>query len=170
MSKSVHLLGWSTALISLIMILVEISTIASNPTDQVLTIEKMFPQTTGGTNVLAEMFQVDRLWSVYSLVYFLFVFVGSLEFLRFKARGRLILEVACWAGILNACIDCLRSYYFWKQMQAVLSSVSGLLGTSARTLVPLGTATIVLSFLLWIIPAFGLLFYLRSAALRASMK
>jgi hypothetical protein len=170
MSQSVRLVGWASALVSMIMILWEISNIASNPMDQILMIEKMFPQTTGGTNDFVEMFQYDRLWSIYSLVYFLLVLTGSIEFLRFKVIGRVILEIACWVGMLNACIDTLRSYYLWKQMQAVLSSVSALLGSSAGAFFPLGTATIVLGFLLWTVPTGGMLVYLRKPALRALMK
>ena len=170
MMQSVRIIGWSTAVLSLCLILSEIFTIVSIPMVQIAVPGKMYPQTISGTEVLAEMFQYDRLWSVYSLVYFLVVFAGSIQFLRFNAAGRMILEVACWAGIVNACIDTLRSYMRWKQMQTILSSVSALTGISAGSLFPFGIASIVLSFLLWIVPTCGMLIYLRKPALRALMK
>jgi hypothetical protein len=131
---------------------------------------KMFPQAKSGTDAIAEMFQYSRIWSVYSILYFVYVFIGSIQFIRFKAIGRMILEIACWVGLMNACIDSFISYMLLKQMQAMLSTVTGIMGMGLGNLNPLGMATIILGFFLWIIPMIGMIVYLRKPGLKVLMK
>jgi hypothetical protein len=170
MSRSVRIIGWSTALFSVVIILSDVTNLLTNPMEQVNMVFEMFPQAKGGTDAITEMFQYSRIWSVYSILYFLYVFVGSIQFIRFKAIGRTILEIACWVGIMNACIDSLISYMLWKQMKAMLSTVTGLMGMGLENLNPLGMATIIFGFFLWIIPTIGMIVYLRKPALKALMK
>jgi hypothetical protein len=138
--------------------------------EQLTMVFKMFPQAKSGTDAIAEMFQYSRIWSVYLILYFLYVFVGSIQFIRFKAIGRMILEIACWVGLMNACIDTCISYMLWKQMQAMLSTVTGIMGMELGNLNPWGMATIIFGFFLWIISTIGMIVYLRKPALKALMK
>jgi hypothetical protein len=131
---------------------------------------KMFPQAKSGMDTLTAIFQYSRVWSVYTILYFLFVFIGSIQFIRFHAVGRIILEIACWVGMLNACIDTFLSYILWKNMQSALSAVTGTMGMGLGNLNPLGMATIILGFFLWIIPTIGMIVYLRKPGLKALMK
>ena len=170
MTRYVRIIGWSTALFSVVIILSDVTNLLTNPMEQVNMVFEMFPQAKGGTDAITEMFQYSRIWSVYSILYFLYVFVGSIQFIRFKAIGRTILEIACWVGIMNACIDSLISYMLWKQMKAMLSTVTGLMGMGLENLNPLGMATIIFGFFLWIIPTIGMIVYLRKPALKALMK
>jgi hypothetical protein len=130
----------------------------------------MFPQAKSGTDAISQLFQYSRMWSVYSILYFTYVFIGSVQFLRFKGIGRMMLEAACWIGLVNACIDSCLSYLLWKKMQEALSAVTGILGMGARNLNPFGMATILLGFFMWIVPTIGMIIYLRRPSVRALMK
>jgi hypothetical protein len=167
MSRSIHILGWSTALFSIIIILSEFSNLLTNPMEQFNVVFQMFPQAKGSMDAMTDIFQYNRIWSAYTILYFCFVLSGSILFLRFKETGRMILEIACWIGLLNACVDSFLSFIFWKQMQAALSSVEGTLGMGLGDLNPLGIATILIGFFLWIIPAIGMVVYLRKPAIKA---
>lgn len=170
MLRSVRIIGWSTALFSIIIILSEVFNLLTNPMEQLNMVLRMFPQAKSGTDAVAEMFQYSRIWSIYTILYFLYVFVGSIQFIRFKAIGRMILEIACRVGIMNACIDTFISYMLWMQMQRMLSTATGFMGTGLGNLNPLGMATIILGFFLWIIPTVGMIVYLRKPGLKALMK
>jgi hypothetical protein len=170
MSRSVRIIGWSTALFSIVIILSEVSNLMTNPMDQFKMVFNMFPQAKTGLDTMTDLFQYSRLWSIYMILYFLYVFVGSIQFIRFQTIGRIILEIACWAGIVNACIDSFLSFMLWKQMQAALSNVTGTIAVGLGNLNPLGMSTIVLGFFLWIIPTIGMIVYLRKPGLKALMK
>jgi len=170
MFRSVRIIGWSTALFSVIIILSEFSNLLTNPMEQFNMVFKMFPQAKSSMDSMTDIFQYSRIWSVYTILYFLFVFYGSIQFIRFKAIGRMILEIACWVGMMNACIDSFLSFILWKQMQAALSNVLGTLGMGLGNLNPLGMTTIILGFFLWIIPTIFMIVYLRKPGLKALMK
>ena len=170
MPRSVRIIGWSTAFFSIVIILSEFSNLLTNPMDQLNVVFNMFPQAKISMDTLTDIFQYSRIWSVYTILYFLFVFVGSIQFIRFQAIGRMILEIACWVGMVNACIDTFLSYILWKNMQTALSSVTGTMGIGLGNLNPLGMVTIVLGFFLWIIPTIGMVVYLRKPGLKALMK
>jgi hypothetical protein len=72
--------------------------------------------------------------------------------------------------MMNACIDSMISFMLWKQMKAMLSTVTGLMGMGLENLNPLGMAAIILGFFLWIIPTIGMIVYLRKPALKVHMK
>ena len=170
MYRSVRIIGWSTALFSVIIILLEISNLLTNPTEQLHMVIQMIPQAKGGMDAMMDLFLYSRIWSVYTILYFSFVFVGAIYFVRFHAVGRKILEIACWVGMGNACIDSYVSFHLWKQMESALSNVTGLMGVGLANLNPLGMATILFGFFLWIIPTFGMVVYLRRPTLKALMK
>ena len=170
MSRSVRIIGWSTAIFSIIIIFSEFMSLFENPMEQLNIFSKMLPQAKSLTDTIANVFQYNRIWSVYTILYFWFVFFGALQFIRFQAIGRMILEIACWIGMANAFVDSFLSYMLWKQMQTALSHVIGFLSTSLSYLNPLGITTIIIAFFLWIIPSIGMIIYLRKPALKALMK
>ena len=170
MPRSVRIIGWSAAFFSIVIILSEFSNLLTNPMDQLNVVFNMFPQAKISMDTLTDIFQYSRIWSVYTILYFIYVFVGSIQFIHFKAIGRTILEIACWVGIMNACIDSMISFILWKQMKTMLSSVTGLMGMGLGNLNPLGMATIIFGFFLWIIPTIGMIVYLRKPRLKALMK
>jgi hypothetical protein len=170
MTRSVRIIGWSTALFSIVIILSDIVSVMTDPMDQLNMVFNMFPQAKSGTDGIRQLFQYSRMWSIYSILYFTYVFIGSVQFIRFKAIGRLMLETACWIGLMNACVDTCISYLLMKRMQEALSAVTGIMGMGARNFNPFGLVAIVLGFILWIVPTIGMIVYLRRPALKILMK
>jgi hypothetical protein len=170
MPRSISVIGWSTVLISIIMILTEFISLLSNPLEQFNVLINTFPQVRNGMESMTQMIQYNRIWSIYTIMYFIFIFVGAIQFIRCQSIGRTILEIACWIGMINACVDSLLSYILWENMQAALSSVMGTMGMSLGYINPLGMITIILGFFLWIIPSIGMILYLRSPKIKANMQ
>jgi hypothetical protein len=137
---------------------------------QLDTLFKTFPQARAGISSMNDLFLYNRIWTVYSIMYFVFVFVGAIYFVRFRAIGRTMLEIACWIGLVNACMDSLLSYAFLRQMNAVMSAVTSSMGVGLGSLNPLGIVTIIAGFFLWIIPSFGMIMYLRRPKLKELLK
>jgi len=170
MSRSIRIIGWSTALFSIIIILSEIFNLLTNPMEQLNMVFNIFPQAKRSMDAMTDIFQYNRIWSVYTIMYFWFVLFGSIQFIRFQGVGRTVLEIACWIGMMNACIDSFLSYMLWKNMRTALSAVTGTMGMGLGNLNPLGMTTIILGFFLWIIPTIGMIVYLRKPGLKALMK
>lgn len=172
MERSVRIVGWSTIVLSVIVILTEvIGLVLGESMSQIEPLLAMLPQArTGSFQSLLDMFQYTRAWSLYTIAYFVVVLVGAIQFVRFHAVGRMILEIAGWMGLFNACADTLLSYMIWKNMQAMMSAVVGLMGMRGGDLNPLGTATIIAGFFFWIVPAIGMIVYLRKPKLRELMR
>jgi len=170
MSRSISVIGWSIILFSIIIILTEFFSVLSNPMEQLNVLFRTFPQARTGMESVTELFQYNRIWSIYTILYFLVVLAGAIQFVRIRAIGRMILEIACWVGMVNACVDSLLSYIFWKNMQSALSSFVGTMGMSLGYINPLGIITIILGFFLWIIPSIGMILYLRNPKIKAIMK
>ena len=169
MPRSTSVIGWSIILLSTIIILTEFFSLLSDPMEQFNVLFSTFPQARNGLESVTELFQYNRLWSIYTILYFFVVLTGAIQFVRFHAIGRTILEIACWVGMVHACIESLLSYILWNNMQTALSSVMGTMGMSLGYLNPLGMFTIILSFFLWIIPTIGMMVYLRRPALKILM-
>ncbi|MEK6755294.1 MAG: hypothetical protein AABZ02_03985, partial [Bacteroidota bacterium] len=109
-------------------------------------------------------------WTAYGIVYFLFVLVAGIQFLRMRAWGRSALETACWVGLLNAVIDTLLSYMIWQNMQETMSMVlKGLGGGQYAYLNPLGYIAIVAGFFLWVVPCGGMIVFLRRPKVRETV-
>ncbi len=170
MPRSISIIGWSTIIFSIIIILTELFSLLSNPMQQLNAIFSMFPQARIGMESMKNLLRYNLLWSIYSVIYFTVVLGGAIQFVRFHAIGRKILEIACWIGIVNACIDTLISYIFWKKMQAALSAVMGTMGISPGQINPLGIITIFVGFFLWVIPCVGMILYLRNPRIKAAME
>ena len=169
MSRSVRIIGWSFAFFSIIMILSEISYLLSDPLDQIKMALQIIPQGKSGMDAIAELNRYSRMWSVYTIVYFWFVFFGSIQFIRFQSVGRMMLEIACWAGIVNAWVDAFLNFMVWRQMQTALSRIPGTMGMGLGNINPIGMSTIILGLGLWIIPTIGMILYLRKPALKTLM-
>jgi hypothetical protein len=170
MPRSVSVIGWSTILFSIIIILTELFGLLSNPMEQLNILFSAFPQARNGMESMTPLFQYNRIWSFYTILYFFNVLAGAIQFVRYQEIGRKILEIACWVGMVNACVDSLISYILWKNMQAALSSVMGNMGMSLGYINPLGIITIIMGFFFWFIPSIGMIVYLRSPKTRANMK
>ena len=170
MNRTIRILGWSTALCSMCLILSNIFDVMTNPMDQINTMVALLPQINHGMEAMTNMVHYSRWWSMYSICYFLFVFAGSIFFIRLQEIGRKILEIACWIGMINACIDSFLSYMLWQQMQTALSTLPGAFRMGIGNLNPWGIVTIILSFFLWIIPATFMIVFLRKPTLKVMMK
>jgi hypothetical protein len=172
MERSVRVVGWSTIVLSIIVIVTElIGLFFGESMSQIEPLLAMLPQArTGSYQSLLDMFQYTRAWSLHTIVYFAVVLFGAIQFVRFRAVGRTILEIACWVGLLNAFVDTLLSYSIWKNMQAMMSAVGGLMGMRGGDLNPLGLVTVIAGFFFWIVPAIGIIVYLRKPKLRELMK
>ncbi len=171
MKRSVNIFGWSTICISVILIASQfLSLVIANSVDQVAGLLEGYPGLkTGILGAMMDMFEYNRIWSIYSICYFLGTLIGGIQFVRFRESGRRILEIACWIGLLNACVDTAMSFNFWKEMENVMGTVVGGMGLPLNQLNPLGIGAIVVGFFIWVIPSLGIIFYLRRPSLRVLM-
>jgi hypothetical protein len=171
MKRSIYFFGWSTIIVSVILILSQFLSIAiSNSVDQITGLVDGYPGIKNGAlRSMSDMFTYNRIWSVYSIGYFLVTLVGGILFVRFQETGRRTLEIACWVGILNACVDTTASYIFWNDLETAMIGLAGGMGISGSQLNPLGLGTIIVGFLIWIVPSIGIVFYLRRPSLKAQM-
>jgi hypothetical protein len=118
---------------------------------------------------MEDMFEYNRIWSIYSISYFLVTLIGGIQFVRFQESGRRILELACWVGMLNACVDTTASYMFWKDMETAMRAVVGGMELALSQVNPIGLGAIIVGFFIWVIPSMGIIVYLRRPLLRALM-
>jgi hypothetical protein len=168
MEHSIRLFGWSTLIISSLLLISSLSSLLWNPlSGQITQVMTMFPQLRQQMDVIEDMFQYNRIWSLYSVFYFAFVLYGASQFVRFKAIGCHLLELACWIGMLNALIDTSINYYLTAQIKKALS---GSLGLGIPLLGSLTNFTLVLGFFLWIIPSIFIIRFLRKHELQTLMK
>jgi glucan phosphoethanolaminetransferase (alkaline phosphatase superfamily) len=168
MERKVQIFGWATIVASFLMLLTSLSSILWNPiSGQVAQVTSMFPQLQKQMNVLEDVLTYNRIWSIYSVAYFAFILSSAILFIRHRFIGCLFLEIACWVGILNAFIDTGITFYQTTQMKKALS---GLLGTSLQLVGPLTTITLIIGFLLWVIPSILIILFLRKQELRQMMK
>ncbi len=167
--RSVKLLGWSTIVVSVIVICSELfGLVLAQSLDQFSRMLNAFPQFKTGP--MSDLLDYNRIWSIYSIFYFMATLVGAAMFVGYRETGRRILEVAAWVGILNACIDSIMSYTYWRAMESSLSGLTGMAGMPIAQLNPIGLGAIILGFFLWVIPSVGFIVYLRRPSLRALMK
>lgn len=171
MKRSVYIFGWSTIVVSVILILSQLLSLAiSNSIDQISGLLGGYPGLkTGVIGPMMEMLAYNRVWSIYSIAYFLVTLTGGILFIRLRESGRKILEIACWVGILNACVDTAVTYSFWKDMESAMTTMVGDMGMALNQLNPLGIGTIIAGFFIWVIPSIGIIVYLRRPSLRVLM-
>ncbi len=172
MDRSVRIVGWSTILVSLIVIGLELITLMVTRTDeQVAELLRMFPQLQAGMPGSMSCLSVyNRVWPLYSILYFTFALAGGILFVQFRALGRKILEILFWVGLVNAAVDSIAGYVFWHDTQALLSGLTGGAGLPLAQLNTLGLGAIIVGFFLWVIPSAGMIAYLRRPSVIALMK
>lgn len=120
--------------------------------------------------MVIDLYRYSTWWTGYGILFFGFVLVAGVQFVRLRAWGRKALEIACWVGLFNAVVDSALSYLIWKNMQDTLSmALRGLGGGQYSYVNPLGLFTIVVGFFLWIIPSVGMIIYLRRPATRQAV-
>jgi hypothetical protein len=171
MTHSIRALGWSTICVSAIIILSELMHLSDPPAmDQFNMIFSAFPQARQGMDSLQDLFTYNRWWSIYSILYFSFVLTGAIQFIRYRKIGLRILKIACWIGLVNACVDSVISYRMMEQMNKALASVIPSLGAGIGSLNTFGMAPIVGGFFLWTLPTIGMILYLRKPRLAELMK
>lgn len=171
MKQSVYIFGWSTIVVSAILILTQLLNLAiSGSVDQVAGLLGGYSglKITGMGPVM-DMFAYNRIWSMYSIIYFLCTFTGGIQFVRFREGGRKMLEIACWVGLLNACVDTAASYILWKRMESAMNVMVGGMGLTVEQFSPFGLGAIIVGFFLWVIPSIGIIIYLRRPSLKALM-
>lgn len=171
MKRSVTIIGWSTIVCSGLIILSDLfSLLLADSMNQLNPFLNSFPQfKTGAMQSLVEISEYSRIWSMYTIGYFVVTMVGGVQFVRFRNIGRKILEIACWIGFCNACIDSYMSYSLWSAMHASLKNLVGTIGLPLEELNPLGIGMIIAGFFLWVLPSSGLIVYFRRPALKALM-
>ena len=158
MKQSVYFFGWSTIIVSAILILSELLNLVV--TGSVGQVAGLFGGYSGlestAMGPVMDMFTYNRIWSVYSIVYFGFTLAGGIQFVRFRESGRKILAIACWIGILNACVDTSASYLFWRRMETAMHALAGGIGVTVEQISPYGLGAIIAGFFLWMVAAAAL--------------
>ncbi len=163
MKRSAIVLGWSMVIVSCLMIVIEfVSILTSGSAEELAALLNQMPS--GGSTasgIVFDTLRYDRAWSVYTIVYFSIVLAGAILFLNRKPVGKLLLRIACWVGIANAFVDSVVSMVLWNEMEKALTSLVGPMSVRFMSWNPFGLVLIIIGFFLWVIPAIGLLFYLR---------
>jgi hypothetical protein len=169
--RSVRIIGWLTIVASILLILSGLGgLIFGESTDEIDSLLKLIPQAQAETmKSLTDTMQYARAWSIYTIFYFASVLVGAVQFVRFRRLGRTMLEVLCWVGMMNACIDSVISYVMMNAMSQSMSRVVGAAGMNLDNLNPLGNIALIVGFILWVVPAAGLIVYLRRPDVKALM-
>ncbi len=171
MKQSVYVFGWATIIVSAILVVSQIlNLVVTGSIDQVTGLLGGYSGLqSSGLGPVMDMFAYNRIWSIYSIVYFMFTMVGGIQFVRFRESGRKILEIACWIGFVNACVDTTASYIFWKRMETAMNAMAGGVGLTLAHISTYGMGAIVVGFLIWVIPSIGIVVYLRRPSLRSLM-
>jgi hypothetical protein len=171
MRRSVYFFGLSTIIVSVILIFSQFVNLAiTNSMGQITGSLGGYPGLKSGIlGTMTDMFEYNRIWSIYSIFYFLATLIGGIQFIRFQESGRRILEIACWVGMLNACVDTTASYMFWKEMETAMSAIVGGMGAALSQMNPIGLGAIIVGFFIWVIPSIGIIIYVRKPSLRAQM-
>jgi hypothetical protein len=171
---SIPIIGWSTIFASALMILVNVTSLFTTSALDALNMSfdspvfaQYVPQS---MKSMLDLYTYSRWWTWYAVLYFAFVLAAGVQFVRLRSWGRSALEAACWIGIMNALVDTFLSYEIWSNMQETFNMVlRSMGGVHSSYLNPLGFFTIVLGFFLWVIPAVGLIIYLRKPVIRQTV-
>jgi hypothetical protein len=168
---SITIIGWTTVIASAIMVVVNAMSLLSYTMLDTLDLNLNMPLVSQyvpqSMKKVIDLYRYSRWWTWYGILFFGFVLIAGVQFLRLRAWGRRALEIACWIGLANALVDSALSFLIWKNMQDTLSmALRGLGGGQTSYINPLGLFTIVVGFFLWIIPSAGMIIYLRRPAIR----
>lgn len=169
---SISIIGWTTLIASALLILLNIlSLFTYNMLEQMgLDLPALSQYVPDSVKRILDLYRYQRIWTVYNIFYLAFVAVASVQFLRLRAWGRMMLEIACWVGLFNACIDTAISYYIWRDMESLMSAMlRGSGGSQYSSLSSVGYYSIVFGFFLWIVPCIGVIIYLRRPRIREAV-
>ncbi|MBI3787297.1 MAG: hypothetical protein HY276_03480 [Ignavibacteriales bacterium] len=169
---SIPIIGWTTLIASALLILLNIlSLFTYNVMEQMgLDLPALSQYIPDSVKRILELYRYQRIWTIYNIFYLAFVAVAAVQFLRLRTWGRLMLEIACWFGLFNACVDTAISYYIWKNMESLTSALlRGIGGSQYSSLNSIGYYSIVFGFFLWIIPCIGMIIYLRRPRIREAV-
>lgn len=164
----ITIMGWSSLIVASLMILWDLYNLILSPTiDQFGlssgTIARFVPQ---ASRFVDQVQSSARIWTTVDLLYFLLVFVSAVQLLKLRSRGRRLMEIAAWSGILLVTLSSVHSYLQLKEMEAMVGSILGRIGMQTAVLVPAGMFSIILGFLLWLIPCGAVIFFLRLPSIR----
>jgi hypothetical protein len=149
----------------------EVVNLLGNPmSSQINTLVEFFPQARAARDSMSDVILYSQIWSIYTIFYFFVVLVGAVFFVRYLEKGRRILEIACWIGLINACSDSILSYIQWKYLHSAFTSAIKTMGGGLGNLFLLGMIPIILGFFLWIIPSIVMIVYFRSSKLKMLMQ
>jgi hypothetical protein len=168
---SITIIGWSTIVASALMIVINLVSLLSSTMFDDLgagfnspLLSQYVPQS---MNKVMDLYRYSRWLTWFEICFFAFALVAAFQFLQLRAWGRDALEIVCWIGLLNAFLESGLSYLIWKNMQESLSMVlRGVGGSQYSSLNPIGFATIIVGFFLWVIPSVGMIVYLRRPIIR----
>jgi hypothetical protein len=164
---SITIIGWVTVIASAIMIVVDAMSLLSYGMIDTLDLNINMPMVSQyvpqSMKKVFDLYRYSRWWTGYGILFFGFVLVAGIQFLRFRAWGRKALEAACWIGLVNALVDTALS-----RQDALSMALQGMGGGQTSYINLLGFFTIVVDILLWIIPSVGMILYLRRPAIRQS--
>ncbi|MBI3585789.1 MAG: hypothetical protein HY088_01505 [Ignavibacteriales bacterium] len=169
---SIPIIGWTTLIASVLLAFLNIiSLFTYNVMDQMgLSLPALSQHLSDSMKGIMELYRYQRIWTMYNTGYLIVVAIAAIQFLRLRASGRAMLEIACWVGLFNAFVDTAISYYIWKGMQSLISAVfSGIGGGQYSSLNSIGYYSIVIGFFLWIIPCIGMIIYLRRPIVRGAV-
>jgi hypothetical protein len=169
LAKTIRTIGWSAIAISAIAIISEgLGFVLYNPLQQIDVILRLIPkESQKNLNDPIVVIRFMRIWSLYTIIYFLVVLAGAIKFVRFRSPGRVVLEYAAWIGVMNGFLDSYLNYAFWKSFQTILSSAMESANMPLGKISPFGILSIAGSFALWIVPSILLIVYLRKPAVKA---
>ncbi len=172
LARTIRTIGWSAVAISIIAIISEtIGLVLYNPVQHLEMLFRMIPKDfQKELKEPIDALRYSRIWSFYTILYFVVVLAGAYQFVQFRSVGRAVLETAAWIGVANGCVDSYLSYVFWKSFHTILSSAMGNANFAARNLSPYGMLSIAGSCALWIVPSILLIVYLRKPAVKSFMK
>lgn len=169
--RSILLIGWSTAFAAIAMMVMNIASLTSSAALEELIPSSLFlnGQAPPSLQAVLDVYELGRYWMMFTTLFFVFVLVAALQFLRLRSWGRQALEAACWIGIMGGVVDAVFSYSSWNAMRIAMSDLMGQYGGGLAGAQQLGVVSILLGFLLWGIPCVALMVFVRSAAAKQAM-
>lgn len=168
---SVLLIGWSSIIVSSVMIIGEIYSFFSSPSLEQMGLSPAivagyFPE---AARIVDDLNRSLKIWITVDIVFFIFVLVGSIQFLRLRQWGRRALEAACWIGVVVALAGAVQDYWYLKQIEAMMAKLLSRVGFHQSIVNPLGLVAIFLALIFWLLICFAMIFLLRRPTVRKAV-
>lgn len=169
--RAILVVGWASAFASIFMIVMNIFSVVAAAAMEEMIPASVFPggRVPSSLTLLLDLNRYTQYWLIYGVVYFSFVLVAALQFLRLKAWGRKALESACWIGIINGLADTAFSYYSWNAMKSAMGDLIGQYGGGMSGVHQLGLAAMFVGLVLWIVPCVGLIIFVRRPSVKQAV-